>query len=156
MKHCVVEYLKKIRESSDRTKYVKDKIEEIDAAMTLKGIEYKDSCSSGVYADMTAENIQMLVELRAEMNEHISSSIELFRGAFAICYGYENRWPVWLHVVEGKTWAAVGKALHTDRDSVRKRANLGYVEIYHAMPVIETKINIPDAIGSKFVRLPEN
>lgn len=146
-KYCVVEWLKKIRESTNRANYIRTQIEKIDAALTLKGVSYSEKVQNGSYADLVPENIDRLHELREELNALISLSIDRFREAFALCCEYENRWAIWLHVVECMTWDEVGRKLYLHPSTAREKADKGYIELYSEMPEEERRYNIPNAMN---------
>lgn len=146
MKICVVAYLLRIRESSNRAEYIREQIRRIESSITLRAQSYSEKLTGGSYADMTPETIEKLHQLRNELNDQISQSIDDFKIAFEICRDFQCRWAVWLHIVEGMTWEQIGNKLYMHKDTAYKLANQGYIEIYELMPEIEKNINIPNAL----------
>lgn len=133
-KQCVVRYLGSIRESHNRISYLRNKIEQIESALDIRAVNFDERVSGGTFVDLVPGTIDRLYGLRNELNREIDRAIRRYRQAFRLCSDYQNRWMVWLHVVEGMLWREVAVSTHCSESKVRSMADHGYMEIYDAMP----------------------
>ena len=147
MKHCVVSYLKAIRAKNAEIEELDARITKIESSLRPKGIDFDKVGKSSPTDETMPHGIASLIELRQRWNDVVAASKDDMSRAYDICRPeHPNRWVIWLHIVEGRSWELVGRKMGYSADHVRRLARLGYAEIYEEMPEEYRRYTIPNAV----------
>lgn len=144
-KYCVEEYLRYVRSLEATMEAIESDIAKQNARLDLMGISY-GGIGSTPSCDAMPEGLIKLFELRDRWSEEYSTYSHDLEYARELCRPiYENRYMLWVHYVEGKTWSQVARATCFSERQVRNKGMSGIVELYYVMPEEWRRYAIPNA-----------
>ena len=95
--------------------------------------------------DKLPDGVIRLVQMRERLiDEHGRCDADTAH-ARKLCRGNDDRWAVWLHKVEGMTYAEVGRQLFVSKATARRMVERGTVSLYYVMPE-EWRREMPNAL----------
>lgn len=136
MRECVKVYLSHMRSYWDDVREIELRIRSIRNRLDIMGVAYdKISVSTSTSGDTIGEGIATLEDLAGELEDRVTTYERLFQEAQDICQPrYVGRYAMWLHEVEGREWAYVGRIIGYEERQARRIADGGVREIYELMP----------------------
>lgn len=146
VKYCVTDYLSYIRSIDATMRDIESDIAYQNARLNLMGISYDGGCGGQSNKDALPDGIIKLMELREKWSDEYAHCADDLERARELCKPVNvNRHAIWLHCVEQKTWACVGRAIGYSERNVRRIAELGIMELYYTMPEEWRRDSIPNA-----------
>lgn len=145
MRACVAAYLRHIRAMDAEMRDIERRIRDVRARMEGLGVRL-DGSGHGGGGDRMADGVAMIAELEAEWSDRVRSNRAEVERARDMCSpAYVGRRAVWLHVVEGLTWAHVGRVIGYSESQARRIADGGVRELYRIIPEEYRSATFPDA-----------
>lgn len=148
MRLCVKQYLGHMKHYYDDLREIEIRIRTIETRLGLLGVSYDGiSVSVSIDGDQIGERLAEIYELRAELLDRMTAYERLFQDAQDICQPHHvGRYAVWLHEVEGRDWAYVGRIIGYEERQARRIADGGIREIYELMPREYQSQALPNAL----------
>lgn len=147
MRHCAREYLRHVRRMRARLDMIEAEVAQIQARMTLLGVDYSKGRGTGAAGERMSDGIAALFDVRERWSQLYAETSEDLARARDICSpDRPDRHALWLHDVEGRTWSASARILHVSERTVRNMAERGCAEVYALMPERWRREPIPNAM----------
>ena len=120
-------------------------VAEHEQSLALMGVDYSKGAGSGPSRDKLPDGVIRLVQMRERLIDEHGRCDSDTAHARKLCRGNDDRWAVWLHKVEGMTYAEVGRQLFVSKATARRMVERGTVSLYYVMPE-EWRREMPNAL----------
>lgn len=146
MRSCVTSYLRYIKTMDDEIREIESRIRDMRARLVSVGASLEGSRSLG-YGDRIGEGVARIMELEEKWSERVSECYAEIAAAQDMCDPHHvGRWAMWMHVVEGRTWAYIGRVIgYSEAHTRQDIADEGVREIYRLMPEAFRRDEFPNA-----------
>lgn len=131
---AVARYLKHIKTMDDEIREIESRIRDIRSRLEGMGVSLDGGRACG-QSDKMGDGVARIMELEAEWSDRVVACHAEFNAARDMCDPHHvGRWAMWMHVVEGRTWAYVGRVIGYGERQARTIADGGARELYYLMP----------------------
>lgn len=145
MRACVTAYLKHIKTMDDEIREVESRIRTVRSRLEGLGVSF-DGTRSGGGGDHLSDGVARIMELEAEWSARVESCYAEIASAQDMCDPHHvGRWAMWMHVVEGRTWAYVGRVIGYSEVQARRIGDGGTRELYYMIPETFRRDTFPNA-----------
>lgn len=122
------------------------RIKECESRLELMGIDYSKASAGGGSSDVICDGVARIRELREELAAEVAHGIHDIEEARSLCPRSEpQRYILWLHYVQGMTWAKAARAIGLGPDHVKhKLVPQGMEELVPMIP-LEYQDRVPEA-----------
>lgn len=146
MRFCVNDYLKYIRAIDQTLSEIAEDIQRIESQLTLMGMSFDEGHGSGNH-DKLADGVIKAQELRQRWQDNMAHFSDDYDHAKELCLPvHPSRYALWLHEVEGYTWAFVGRKIGYSERQAKTMGHQGIIDVYYVMPEEFRRDPIPNAM----------
>lgn len=145
MRACVASYLRYIKTMDDEIREIESRIRDVRSRLVSMGASFEGSRSGGC-GDRLGEGVARIMELEAEWSDRVSACYAEIAAAQDMCDPHHvGRWAMWMHVVEGRTWAYVGRVIGYSERQARTIGDAGARDLYRLIPETFRRDEFPNA-----------
>lgn len=146
MRICVYTWLSDIRLHWQDMKYLEDKIQTLRYRLDgLKSFS-EESVSATKASDALTDGLGRLEALGEEWAAKAALYSSEYADAMEICFADEHSRAVWIHIIEHRPWADVGRQMGYSEPHIRRLGQSGIESIYERMPEEYRRYSIPNAV----------
>lgn len=145
---CVRAYMAHIRRADDQVREIERQIRDVRARLEGLGCPMgKDGGGRAPISDKMAEGVARVLELEAEWGERVAETLADADECRRICDpAHVWRWALYLHLVEGRTWAYAARVVGYSEQHVKRNVPQAMREVYRLMPERFRREPIPNAM----------
>lgn len=134
MRACVTAWLDHIRRADAEIRELEARISDVRERLDGLGASI-DGAGGGSGGDRMADGVARIAELEDEWSARVSACYEEIERARDMCSPrHVGRYAMWLHVVEGRTWAYVGRVIGYSERQAKRIADGGARDLYALIP----------------------
>ena len=147
MRICVYKYLEHLGLLNDDIREIESRIRSIRSSIELKAVNLTGLPGGSSDGDTLGAAIASLEEIESDYLRAIEELKGDYEKTFKFCLpSCPERYALWLHKVEGKTWEYIGRVIGFSTSQTKRMGYSAIPELYSFMPDKYTRIAIPDAI----------
>lgn len=146
--HCVRAYMTHIRRADDQIREIERQIRDLRARLEGLGCPLgEDGGGGSPLSDKMADGVASLIELEERWGERIAGTLADVDQCREICDpAHVWRWALYMHLVEGRTWAYAARVVGYAEATVKLHAPDAMREVYYLMPERFRRDSIPNAM----------
>ena len=146
--HCVRAYMAHVRRADDGMREIERQIRDMRARLDGLGCPLgKDGGGGGAMTDKMAEGVARVMELEQLWGERIAETLADVDRCRSICDpAHVWRWALYMHLVEGRTWAYAARVVGYSEQHVKRNVPTAMREVYYLMPERFRREPIPNAM----------
>lgn len=146
--HCVRAYMTHIRRADDQIREIERQIRDLRARLEGLGCPMgKEGGGRSPLSDKMADGVASLIELEERWGERIAGTLADVDQCREICDpAHVWRWALYMHLVEGRTWAYAARVVGYAEATVKLHAPDAMREVYYLMPERFRRDSIPNAM----------
>lgn len=147
MGFCVYAYLEYVRGLRKSIDAVQEDLERLESAADAVGLKLSDMPRAHELPDGLFSSVAAIAGARERLLMELFRYSSDYLDAAQMCRPlYAERWAVWLHYIQGRTWKQVANMLRYSESWTRELAKRGVAEIYQQMPEDWRREPIPNAV----------
>lgn len=145
MRACVTAWLDHVRRQDAEIRELESRIAEVRERLDGLGASVEGG-GRGSGGDRMAEGVARISELEGEWSARVAACMAEIERARDMCSpSHVGRHAMWLHVVEGRTWAYVGRAIGYSERQAKRIADGGCRDLYPLIPEEFRRATFPNA-----------